>query len=163
MVLVAYILDSYFSTLQAKLSHREGHRARRVGLETMPLDQHVEGRHGECQTRLKIHPAPMHHLLQMANERQHREHRLHQHAVLPLTALTHFEVSRIAFRSMKAGVAQDNHALFNWANEPLKGVIDVSTTRLSSRHFLLDSWCLTYLLCCDSRVVAWGDTGRWER
>ena len=32
----------------------------------MPLDQHVEGGHGERQTRLKIGPAPMHHLLQMA-------------------------------------------------------------------------------------------------
>src|SRR5215510_7178064 len=32
----------------------------------MPLDQHVEGGHGEGQTRLKIRPAPMHDLLQMA-------------------------------------------------------------------------------------------------
>ena len=59
----------------------------------------------------------------MADQRQHREHRLDEHAVLPLPALTHFEVAGIAFRSMKASVAQDNHALFNLANEPLKGVI----------------------------------------
>src|SRR4030095_1180580 len=123
MVLVFYILDNYFSILQTKFSDREGYEARRIGLEAVPLDQHIEGSHGERQTRLKIRPAPMHHLLQMADERQHREHRLHQHAVLPLAALTQFEVGRIAFRSMKAGVAQDNHALFNLANEPLKGVI----------------------------------------
>src|SRR5215470_17776957 len=43
----------------------------------MPLDEHIEGRHGEGLARLKIGPAPVHDLLQMADERQHREHRLH--------------------------------------------------------------------------------------
>jgi hypothetical protein len=32
----------------------------------MPLDQHVKGGHGEGQTRLKIGPAPLHHLLEVA-------------------------------------------------------------------------------------------------
>jgi hypothetical protein len=105
----------------------------------MPLDQHVEGRHGEGQTRLKIRPAPMHHLLQMADECQHREHRLHEHTILPLPPLTQFEVGRIALRRMEGGIAQNNHASVKLLNEPLKRVIDVSTTILSSRHFLLDS------------------------
>src|SRR6266851_4565350 len=91
MVLVSYILDIYIGILQTKFSYREGHEARRVGLEAVPLDQHIEGGHGERQARLKIPPAPMHHLLHMADERQHREHRLHQHMVLPLPARTHFE------------------------------------------------------------------------
>jgi hypothetical protein len=69
------------------------------------------------------------------DECQHREYRLHQHTVLPLATLTQFEVRGIALGGMKAGVAQDNHALFNLANEPLKGLVDVSTTILSSRHF----------------------------
>ena len=47
MVLVAYILDDYSSILQTQFSNREGHEARRIGLETMPLDQHIEDRHGE--------------------------------------------------------------------------------------------------------------------
>src|SRR4029434_4577524 len=123
MVLVSYILENSTSILQTKLRHRERHEARRPGLDPMPLDQHIESGTRERQARLKIRPAPMHHLLQMADERQHREHRLDEHTVLPLAALTQFEVGRIAFRSMKAGVAQDNHALFNLANEPLKGVI----------------------------------------
>ena len=76
MVLVSYKLANHVSILQTKLSHREGHEARRIGLETMPLDQHIEGGHGERQARLKIHPASMHHLFKMADERQHREHRL---------------------------------------------------------------------------------------
>jgi hypothetical protein len=29
----------------------------------MPLDQHIESGHRERQARLKIRPAPMHHLL----------------------------------------------------------------------------------------------------
>src|SRR5437660_9541746 len=103
MVLVFYILYNYFSILQTKFSDREGHEARRVGLEAVPLGQHIEGGHGERQARLKIGPAPMHHLFHMADERQHREDRLHQHAVLPLAPRTEFEIARIALRGMEAG------------------------------------------------------------
>jgi hypothetical protein len=49
MVLVAYIPDNSFSILQTKFRNREGHEARRIGLEAMPLDQHIEGGHGEGQ------------------------------------------------------------------------------------------------------------------
>src|SRR5215510_2242024 len=66
MVLVADKLNNNISILQTKLRYREGHEARCVGPEAMPLDQHVEGGHGEGQTRLKIPPAPMHDLLHMA-------------------------------------------------------------------------------------------------
>src|SRR5262249_52662297 len=71
----------------------------------------------------KIPPAPMHHLLQMADERQHREHRFDEHAVLPLAALTQFEVAGIPLRGMEAGVAQDDHPPINLLNQPLKAVI----------------------------------------
>src|SRR5262247_2293253 len=94
MVLVTYRLDNPISILQTKLRDREGHEARRIGLEAVPLDQHIEGGHGERQARLKIGPAPMHHLLQMTHEREHRQHRLHQHPVLPLPALTQFQVAQ---------------------------------------------------------------------
>src|SRR2546423_13256160 len=123
MVLVSYILYNYISILQTKFGDREGHEARRMGLEAMPLDQHIEGRHGECQARLKIRPAPMHHLFEMADERQHGEHCLHKHAVLPLTALTQFEVGGIALGGMEAGITQDNHTLLKLPNEPLKRII----------------------------------------
>ena len=104
MVLVSDKPSNNTGILQTKLSHREGHEARCVGLEAMPLDQHIEGGHGEGQARLKICPAPMHHLLQMADQRQHGEHRLHQHAVLPLAARTEFEVGGIALGGMEAGI-----------------------------------------------------------
>src|SRR5213594_5113704 len=107
MALVSYRLDNYISTLQTKLSYRERHEPRRVGLEAMPLDQHIEGGHGEREARLKIRPAPMHHLFEMADEREHREYRLHEHTVLPLTALTQCEIRGIALRGMEAGITQD--------------------------------------------------------
>src|SRR5919202_4616397 len=100
MVLVYYQPYNQCSILQTKFSDREGHETRRMGLEAMPLDQHIEGRHGERQACLKIGPAPMHHLLEMEHHRQHGEHRLHQHTVLPLPALTEFEVGGIALGSM---------------------------------------------------------------
>jgi len=78
MVLVSYILENSTSILQTKFRNRERHEARRIGLEPMPLDQHIESGHRERQARLKIRPAPMHDLLQMTHEREHREHRLHQ-------------------------------------------------------------------------------------
>jgi InsA-like protein len=63
----------------------------------------------------------MHHLFQVADERQHREDRLHQHPVLPLAALTQFEVAGIPLRGMEAGVAQDDHPSIYLLNQPLKG------------------------------------------
>ncbi len=104
MVLVSDKPTKYVSMLQTKFSDREGHEARRVGLEAMPLDQHIEGGHGEREPRLKIRPHAVHDPLEMADHGQHGEHRLNKHAVLPLTALTQFEVGGIALRGMEAGI-----------------------------------------------------------
>src|SRR5262245_2781163 len=139
MVLVSYTPNNDIGILQTKFSDREGHEARRVGLEAVPLDQYIEGGHGEGQTRLKIRPGPMHHVFEMADKRQHREHRLHKYTILPLAPLTQFEIRRIALGSMEASITQDNHLLLKLPYQPLKGVIDVSTTILSSRHCLLNS------------------------
>ena len=65
----------------------------------------------------------MHHLFEMADERQHREDRLHEHPVLPLPALTQFEIRGIARRGMEAGITQDNHLPLTLPNQPLKRVI----------------------------------------
>ena len=94
-----------------------------MGLEAMPLDQHIKRRHREREAGLKVLPAPMHDPLEVADERQHREHRLHQHAVLPLAARTPFEIGGIALGGMEAGITQDNHALLKLPHQPLKGVI----------------------------------------
>src|SRR4249920_894137 len=103
MVLVSYILENSTSILQTKFSHGERHEARRMRLETMPLDEHIESGHRKRQARLKIGPAPMHHLLQMTNEREHREHGLHQHTVFPRAARTQFQVAGIPLRGMGGG------------------------------------------------------------
>src|SRR4029434_446114 len=128
MVLVSDKLSNGLGILQTKLSDRERYETRRVGLEAMPLDEDIEGRHGEGQARLKIGPAPMHDLFEMADERQHREHRLHQHTVFPRAALTQFEIRGIPLRGMEAGITQDNHLLLTLPNQPLKRVIsDISS------------------------------------
>ena len=120
MVLVAYILDNYIGILQTQFSDREGHEARRIGLETMPLDQHIEDGHGEGEARLKRGPAPVHDLFEMADERQHGEDRLDEHAVLPLPARTEFEVGGVALGGMETGITQDYHTPINLLNQPLK-------------------------------------------
>src|SRR6266705_5005409 len=134
MVLVSYILYNPFSILQTKFSYREGHEARRIGLEAMPLDQHIEGGHGEREPRLKILPHAVHPLLAMTDKRQHGEHRLDEHTVLPLAALTQFEVGRIALGGMEGGIAQNNHAFVELPNQPLKGVIRHIGGRTVPRH-----------------------------
>ena len=123
MVLVSYIPDSYVSILQTKFSYREGHEARRVGLEAMPLGQDIEGGHGEREPGVEIRPGPVHNLFEVADERQHGQDRPHEDAIFPLAARTEFEVGRIAFRGMKGRITQDNHLFFKLPNEPLKGVI----------------------------------------
>ena len=70
----------------------------------MPLDEHIEDGHGEREPSVEIRPAPMHDFLEVADERQHRQDRLHQHAILPLAPLTEFQVGGIALGGMEAGV-----------------------------------------------------------
>src|SRR6266581_8158896 len=122
MVLVSYILCNHVSILQTKLGHRERHEASRIGLEAMPLDEHIEGGHGEREPRLKILPHTVHDFLEVADERQHGKYRLDEHPVLPLATRTQFEVGRIALRGMEGGIAQNDHAAVDLTNQPLKGV-----------------------------------------
>ena len=56
MVLVSDKPSNAIGMLQTKLRDREGHEARRGGLETMPLDQHIEERHREREPCLKRRP-----------------------------------------------------------------------------------------------------------
>src|SRR4029453_14981820 len=120
MVLVSDKPSNDTGILQTKFSYREGYEARRVGLEAMPLDEHIESGHGEREPRLKIGPAPMHHLFQVADRRYHQAARFPKHSAPPRT---HFEIGRTGLRGMEAGVTQDNHAFFKLPNEPLKGVV----------------------------------------
>ncbi len=60
----------------------------------MPLDQHIEGRHDEREASVEICPDPVHDLLKVAHDGQHRQDRLDEEAILPLPPLTQFEVGR---------------------------------------------------------------------
>src|SRR5262249_57037460 len=59
----------------------------------------------------------------VTDQRQHRQDRLHEDAVLPLPPSTEFEIARIARRRVKGHITQDNHALVELPYEPLEGVI----------------------------------------
>src|SRR4030095_6704823 len=108
MVLVSAKPNNHISILQTKICDREGHEARRVGLETMPLDQDIEDGHGEREPGGEIRPDAVHDLFEMTDERQHGEHRLDEHTILPLPARTQFEVARIALGGMEGGITQGN-------------------------------------------------------
>src|SRR6266849_3233504 len=89
----------------------------------MPLDQDIEGRYGEREPGVELRPDSMHDLFDMADDGQHRQHRLYQQAVLPLPALTQAEVGGIALRGMEGSITENNHPAIKLPNEPLKGVI----------------------------------------
>src|SRR5215470_14722945 len=104
MVLVSDKPSNAIGILQTKLRYREGHEARRSGLETIPLDQYVEGGHGESEPGVKIRPDPVQDFFAMADERQHRQHGLRQHTVRPLAALTQLEVAGIPLGGMEGRI-----------------------------------------------------------
>ena len=56
MVLVSDKPSNDIGSLQTKLGNRQGHETRRVGLEAMPLDQDIEGSHGEREPGVEIRP-----------------------------------------------------------------------------------------------------------
>ena len=66
MVLVSEKPSNTIGILQTKLRDREGHEARRVGLEAVPLDQHIEERHSEREPCVKIRPLAVHDVLEVA-------------------------------------------------------------------------------------------------
>ena len=68
MVLVSEELSSSIGLLQTKLSHRERHEARRIGLETMPLDEDIKGGHGEGEAGVEVLPDSVHDFLEMAHD-----------------------------------------------------------------------------------------------
>src|SRR5215471_10679620 len=123
MVLVFDKLKNYIGLLQTKLSHREGHEARRIGKEAMPLDEDIKGGHGEGEAGVEVLPDSVHDFLEMAHDGQHGEHRLDEHTILPRAALTQFEVRRVPLGSMEGGITQDDHASVDLPNDPLKGII----------------------------------------
>ncbi len=83
----------------------------------------MEGRHGERESCGERRPDPVHDLLEVPDERSHRQHGLHQQAVLPLPTLAPCEVAGLPRRGMAGQLTQDNHALLTLAHEPRQGGI----------------------------------------
>src|SRR5262252_4969099 len=86
------------------------------------MDEHIEERHREREPCPKIRPLAVHDFLEVADECQHRQDRLHQPAILPRAPLTEFQIGGIARRGMEGGITQDNHPPIKLLNQPLKGI-----------------------------------------
>ena len=87
----------------------------------MPLDQPMEGGHGEREPRLTIRPPAVHNFLEVAHNGQHRAHGRHEHTVLPRTAGPQCAGGRIPRRGLAGGIAPDAQAAVDVAHEPRKG------------------------------------------
>ena len=86
-------------------------------------EDHIESSRQSCRAQGVTTQSDGMCFFAMEHHRQHGEHRLHQHTVLPRAALTQFEVGGIAFRRMESGITQDYHPCFKLPNEPLQRVI----------------------------------------
>ena len=91
------------------------------------MDQQIKHRHSVSQPALKIGPDPMHHFLEMANQRQHRQHRFDDHAGVPFAPPAKAEVLRLPICFGKAFVTEQDHALGIALGQVLEGtaVVDV--------------------------------------
>src|SRR5262245_45407250 len=134
MVVVFDKPNGSISLLQTQLSHRERHAARRLGEEALPLDEDMKGGHGAGEADVAGLPAPLHHLLAVANHGQPGEPRLPQQALLPRPTLAEFAVGRSARGGLDTGSAQANPPAINWAHEPLHGVIRASGAGTGPPH-----------------------------
>lgn len=106
--------------LQAEPSYRQVYDAVPVRLQPVPLHRHVEGGHRVSQPHLEVVPLAVHHLLEVVDQSQHREHRLDHHPLVPRPARAEVEVLRVTSFGMKAGVAADSHLLLVAPDERLK-------------------------------------------
>jgi hypothetical protein len=70
----------------------------------MPLDEYIEGGHGEREACLHIRPPPMHRPRDMPDHGPPGEPRFHPQAVLPRATLTPCEGGGIALGGMEAGI-----------------------------------------------------------
>jgi hypothetical protein len=112
--------------LQAELSDRKRDEAVLIHRQTMPPHQHMKSRHGERQVGLEILPDTVHHLLAVADQREHRQDGLAKHAIIPLPARTQFQMGGIPLRRREGGIAQDDHVLFKQPDERVKrGVMHI--------------------------------------
>ena len=83
-MLVSAKLWNNIGLLQTELSNRERHEARGVGHEALPLVHHMIGCHSKREAGVERCPDPVHDLLEVTDQRQHRQDRLHEDADLPL-------------------------------------------------------------------------------
>ncbi len=112
--------------LQAELGDGPVYEARLVRLEAVPLHQQIERSYSERQSRTEIVPYPMHDLFEMTNQSKHRQSGFDAHALVPLTALTQFEIGRVSFLGMEACVGQNDHLIFKLPDEVLEpSVVDI--------------------------------------
>jgi len=72
---VCLVLTNGARPLQTELSNREGYKTILVGWPAIPLSQDMKGSQGECSTSLTILPDPVPDFLEVADQRQPREHR----------------------------------------------------------------------------------------
>ena len=80
-----------------------------IGFDAISLDEDIKSGQGKGQPRLERRPGPMPDFLQLTDAMQPREDRLDQHAGIPETALTQFEICRVTLSRVECRITQDNH------------------------------------------------------
>jgi hypothetical protein len=98
-----------------------------IRLKPMPLNENVEQSHCISQSALEVGPNTMGNLLEVANQGQHGQDRLDDHAAVPFSALAEFEVGWIPVLLGKPFITENDHLVSDKVNQFLKGraIVDI--------------------------------------
>ena len=107
MVLVSDKPRNAMDILQPQRRARQGHAARRLGLETLPLAPDGAGGHGAGEAGGQRRPAPVHDLLAMADAWPQREDRRHAPPGLPRAARPQVAVGGSARGGLAGRLTED--------------------------------------------------------
>lgn len=91
-----------------------------IGMQAMPLNEEIEGSHGESQTCFEVLPGPVSHMFEMANGGEHGKHRFNNHAHIPGFGFAHFQVLGIGLFGVETMICQHNHLVFKRLDQGMK-------------------------------------------
>ena len=106
-----------------------------IRLKPIPLRKDVERYHQIGKPSLEIVPDPVAHMLGMTHYRQHGQHSLHFHTLIPLASTTELEIVRVALCAVETGISQHDHTTIEALNQALEAaVMHICGVAIPSHH-----------------------------
>lgn len=110
-------------------------KAIRIGLQTVPLNEQIEGSHSKSQACLEVLPVSVCYPFEMADGRKYGQYCLNNHTNIPGFRLADLQIFRIALFGIKTMISQDNHLIFKRLDERMKeSIVDIRSGAIPITH-----------------------------